>query len=287
MVRYIIRRLLWVVVLLVLVSFLTFIIFYTLPSADPAQLRAGRQPNPELVEQIRENLGLDDPWYQQYFHYMKDLVLHFDLGYSYQNNYPVKDQIFDRLPASISVAIGAAVIWLLLGIAIGVISAVRSRTAARPDDDGRGAGRDLRAGLLARPRRALPVLGGHRQVPPLQGRGQLRAVLTGPVAVVPVADHAVVRARGRVRRLLRAAAARQHDRGDVRGLHPHGAREGAARAARDLPPRAAQRDHAGRHRRRASTSGSCSAARSWSRPSSTSPASAGSPTTRSRTPTCR
>jgi peptide/nickel transport system permease protein len=129
MVRYIIRRLLWVVVLLILVSFLTFIIFYTLPSADPAQLRAGRQPNPELVQQIRENLGLSDPWYQQYFHYMEDLVLHFDLGYSYQNTYPVKDQIFDRLPASISLAIGAAVIWLLLGISIGVISAVRSRSA--------------------------------------------------------------------------------------------------------------------------------------------------------------
>ena len=46
---------------------------------------------------------------------MKDLVLHFDFGYSYQNNYPVKEQIFDRLPASISVAIGAAVIWLLIG----------------------------------------------------------------------------------------------------------------------------------------------------------------------------
>ena len=129
MVRYIIRRLLWVVVLLIAVSFLTFIIFYTLPSADPAQLRAGRQPNPELVEQIRENLGLDNPWYQQYYDYMKDLVLHFDLGYSYQNNFAVKDQIFDRLPASISVALGAAVIWLTLGILIGVISAVRSRTA--------------------------------------------------------------------------------------------------------------------------------------------------------------
>ena len=49
MVRYIIRRLLWVVVMLVLVTFVTFIIFYLLPSADPATLRAGRQPNPELV----------------------------------------------------------------------------------------------------------------------------------------------------------------------------------------------------------------------------------------------
>jgi peptide/nickel transport system permease protein len=126
--RYIIRRLLWVAVLLVVVSFLTFIIFYTLPSADPAQLRAGRQPNPELVQQIRENLGLDDPWYQQYWHYMDRLVFHFDFGYSYQNNADVKEQLFDRLPASVSVAVGAAVVWLLTGIAVGVISAVRSRS---------------------------------------------------------------------------------------------------------------------------------------------------------------
>jgi peptide/nickel transport system permease protein len=128
MVRYIIRRLLWVIALLFLVSLITFFIFYTLPSADPAQLRAGRQPNPELVEQIRHNLGLDQPWYEQYYHYMKQLVLHFDFGYSFQNNISVREQIFDRLPASISVAIGAAVVFLITGIAVGVISAVRRRS---------------------------------------------------------------------------------------------------------------------------------------------------------------
>src|SRR6185436_13452898 len=128
MVRYIIRRLLWVIVLLFLVSLITFFIFYTLPSADPAQLRAGRQPNPELVEQIRHNLGLDQPWYEQYYHYMKDLVLHGDFGYSFQNNYPVRQQIFDRLPATASLALGAAVIWIISGIAVGIISAIRRRT---------------------------------------------------------------------------------------------------------------------------------------------------------------
>jgi peptide/nickel transport system permease protein len=128
-VRYIIRRLLWMVVLLLLVSFITFVIFYLFPSADPAQLRAGRQPNPQLVEQIRHNLGLDKPWYQQYFDYMKRLVLHFDFGYSYQNNISVKQQIFDRLPATISLTIGAAVIWIISGIGVGIISAVRRRTA--------------------------------------------------------------------------------------------------------------------------------------------------------------
>jgi peptide/nickel transport system permease protein len=128
LVRYIIRRLLWVVVLLFLVSFITFVIFYLLPTADPAALRAGRQPNPQLVEQIRHNLGLDNPWYQHYFDYMKRLVLHFDFGYSYQNNISVKQQIFDRLPASISVAVGAAVIFLISGIGVGIISAIRRRT---------------------------------------------------------------------------------------------------------------------------------------------------------------
>jgi peptide/nickel transport system permease protein len=128
-VRYIIRRLLWMVVLLLLVSFITFVIFYLFPSADPAQLRAGRQPNPELVAQIRHNLGLDNPWYQQYYDYMKRLVLHFDFGYSYQNNISVKQQIFDRLPATISLTLGAAVVWILSGVAVGIISAVKRRTA--------------------------------------------------------------------------------------------------------------------------------------------------------------
>lgn len=125
MTNYIIRRILWVVVLLFLVSFLTFVIFYLFPSADPAALRAGRQPNPQLIEQIRHQLGLDKPWYSQYFDYMKQLVLHFDFGYSYQNNISVKSQIFDRLPATMSLAIGAAIIWLLIGITVGTISAIR------------------------------------------------------------------------------------------------------------------------------------------------------------------
>src|SRR5436190_17887876 len=107
MATFIIRRLLWMVVLLLLVSFITFIIFYLFPSADPAALRAGRQPNPELVEQIRHQFGFDNPWYQQYWDYMKRLVFHFDFGYSYQNNISVRQQIFDRLPATASLAVGA------------------------------------------------------------------------------------------------------------------------------------------------------------------------------------
>src|SRR3954468_2465889 len=126
--RFVIRRLLWAIVLLFVVSFITFIIFYLFPSADPAVLRAGRQPNPELVAQIRHNLGLDNPWYQQYYDYMNRLVLHGDFGFSFQNNISVRQQIFDRLPATISLAVGAAVIFLFFGILIGIISGTRPRS---------------------------------------------------------------------------------------------------------------------------------------------------------------
>src|SRR5215213_5957837 len=128
MVTYIVRRLLWSVVLLFVVSFITFLMFIVMPSADPAVLRAGRQPTPELIAAIRENLGLDKPWYVQYAVYMRDLVLHFDFGYSYQNNVAVRETIFDRLPATASLALGGAVVWLMIGIPVGIISAIKRGT---------------------------------------------------------------------------------------------------------------------------------------------------------------
>jgi peptide/nickel transport system permease protein len=116
------------IALLFLVSAITFLIFYALPSADPAALRAGRNPNPQLVEQIRHQLGLDKPLYQQYYDYMKSLITKGDFGYSFQNNVSVRSQIFDRLPATISLAIGAAILWLTVGIMVGIISATRPRS---------------------------------------------------------------------------------------------------------------------------------------------------------------
>jgi peptide/nickel transport system permease protein len=128
MLRYIIRRLLWVIVLLIVVSAVTFVIFYVFPSADPAALRAGRSPNPALIAAIRKSLGLDRPIYVQYFDYLKAIVLHFNFGYSYQFSQPVKTMIFQRLPATISLTVGAVFIWLAIGLPIGIISAVRSRS---------------------------------------------------------------------------------------------------------------------------------------------------------------
>jgi peptide/nickel transport system permease protein len=114
--------------MLVVVSALTFLIFYTFPSADPAALRAGREATPQLIAQIRHSLGLDRPVYDQFYVYMKNLVLHFNLGYSFQNNVSVRSEIFSRLPATLSLTAGAVVVWLLIGIPVGIISAIKPRS---------------------------------------------------------------------------------------------------------------------------------------------------------------
>jgi peptide/nickel transport system permease protein len=128
MVRYLIRRLVWAIATLIIVSFVIFAIFYVLPPGDPAALRAGHFANPQLIAQIRHTLGLDKPFWVQYWIYVKAIVLHFDFGYSYQNSQAVTKMIFDRLPPTISLTVGAVVIWMSVGMAVGVISAVRRRT---------------------------------------------------------------------------------------------------------------------------------------------------------------
>jgi peptide/nickel transport system permease protein len=126
MTRYIIRRLLWGVVLLVLVLALLFVIFRILPTADPAKLRAGRIQNPKIIAEIRHDLGLDKSLPAQFWIYIKGIFLHFNLGYSYYSNAPVKELIFNRLPATLSLVLGGAVIWLFTGLSIGIISARRA-----------------------------------------------------------------------------------------------------------------------------------------------------------------
>jgi peptide/nickel transport system permease protein len=122
---YIIRRILWTFLLLFLISGITFIIFNVLPSADPAVLRAGKNPSPESIAAIREQLGTDRPKVEQFFSYLGDLVFHFDFGRSYINDVDVKETILDRLPNTLFLISGAAVIWFLAGIVIGTISAIR------------------------------------------------------------------------------------------------------------------------------------------------------------------
>src|SRR5215210_1674829 len=128
MARYIVRRLFGMVLLLILVSAVTFIIFNVFPSTDPAALRAGRQPTPEVIEAIRRDLGLDRPLYVQFGDYIWNVFAHQDLGRSYVANVEVLDQIERNLPATISLTFGGVVVWLTFGISVGIVSAVRHRS---------------------------------------------------------------------------------------------------------------------------------------------------------------
>jgi peptide/nickel transport system permease protein len=131
MAAYIVRRLVWVIFLLFVVTLVTFIIFTVLPAADPAVLRAGRQPSPQLVASIREQFGLDDPAPVQFIRYLGDILPFVggdgvNFGYSFQSNTEVLPQILDRLPVTMLLTGGAVVLWLAIGIPIGMISAIKT-----------------------------------------------------------------------------------------------------------------------------------------------------------------
>jgi peptide/nickel transport system permease protein len=128
MIRYIIRRLLWGVLLLLAVVVITFLLFYLLPNVNPAELRAGRNSNPRVIAEIAHDLGTDRPITTQFWIYLKHLIFHFDFGYSYYSGASVKSLMLDRLPATVSLTVGGVLVWLLAGIPVGIISAIKRRT---------------------------------------------------------------------------------------------------------------------------------------------------------------
>jgi peptide/nickel transport system permease protein len=131
MAAYIARRLVWVVFLLFMITLITFVMFSVLPAGDPAVLRAGRQPSPQLIAAIREQFGLDKPKPVQFINYIGDILPFlghngFYFGFSYQNNTAVLPEILNRLPNTIFLTAGAVILWLAVGIPIGMISAVKT-----------------------------------------------------------------------------------------------------------------------------------------------------------------
>jgi peptide/nickel transport system permease protein len=130
---YIVRRIFWVIVVLLAVTMITFAIFYLLPTGDPAVRFAGKSPTPEVLDEVRRQFGLDKPWYEQYWIFLSNLVTGDQygwpgLGFSFDTRIPVRDELIERGPRTLSLAIGAAIVWLILGVTIGVISALRRGT---------------------------------------------------------------------------------------------------------------------------------------------------------------
>jgi peptide/nickel transport system permease protein len=129
--RYLVRRVLFLILVLFVVSLLTFTIFLKLPAGDVVRRMAGPQVEAEQLESIRRGLGLDQPFWVQYWKFARGLIpapglfLNEETYFSYRNRIPVKEEIFRRLPVTMTLAAGAAVFWLLIGIPIGIASAIR------------------------------------------------------------------------------------------------------------------------------------------------------------------
>jgi peptide/nickel transport system permease protein len=122
--RFIIRRLLGMLLVLFAISVIVFLIFNVIPSNDPAERMAGKVATPALIAEINEDWGFEDPLPQQYVTMMEKIFTG-DL-ISYGNQLKVNEQIVEGIPATFSLSIGAAVLWMFFGIVFGYISAVRA-----------------------------------------------------------------------------------------------------------------------------------------------------------------
>ena len=126
MVKYIIRRLIAMIPVVIGITFLVFMIMQLAPG-DPVRMILGDSAEPEAIEAMREEMGLNDPVLVQYGRYMVNL-LHGDMGTSYTNQRPVAHEVFSRVPATFELALVSAVVSILIAIPLGVVAAVKQNT---------------------------------------------------------------------------------------------------------------------------------------------------------------
>ncbi|MFC7977737.1 ABC transporter permease [Streptomyces cinereoruber] len=138
MTRFVLKRLAGAALVLLALSVLVYGLFYLAPG-DPARLACGERCNPQQIAQVREQIGLNESVFAQYLHFLQGVfvgrdhstgtsVVHCDapcLGLSYQSDQQVTQLVLERLPATASLALGAMVVWLLVGVGTGLLSALR------------------------------------------------------------------------------------------------------------------------------------------------------------------
>jgi peptide/nickel transport system permease protein len=132
MLRFLLRRVLGAIVILLIISAVTYFLFFAIP-ADPALLSCGKNCNPQTIALIRKNLGLDQPVPVQYWHYMLGLFAGRNMpvgycpapcfGYSFASQQPVWATLVNRYPTTLSLAVGGAAIFLTVGVGLGLLSA--------------------------------------------------------------------------------------------------------------------------------------------------------------------
>ncbi|MGH3157693.1 MAG: ABC transporter permease [Streptosporangiaceae bacterium] len=126
-VRFIIRRLLAGIVVLWIVSGLAFLLFFLQPRDKVARELAGKAATPQVLATVTRSLGLSQPVAEQYWHFL-DRLLHGNLGFSYFTGQSVNSILAQDLPRTASVVAGGMVLWLLVGLSVGILSATRARS---------------------------------------------------------------------------------------------------------------------------------------------------------------
>lgn len=126
MLSYFIRRMILIIPVLIGVMIVTFLLMFIVPG-DPITTMMGQRADDEVIARIRKQLNLDAPWYIQFFYYMKR-TLQGDLGTSYVTHIPVREELAKKFPNTIRLTLGAMFISIIMGLTIGVVSAVYQNT---------------------------------------------------------------------------------------------------------------------------------------------------------------
>jgi len=123
MLTFIVRRTLWAVLVMFIITVIVFFIFFKTPGVDPARAIAGRNPSPLVLAEVRAQLGLDRPLFVQYGIMMKDIFITRDLVSYSDQGIKVVPEIFAAAPATLSLVFGATFIWIVMAIVMGVAAA--------------------------------------------------------------------------------------------------------------------------------------------------------------------
>jgi peptide/nickel transport system permease protein len=126
-IQFLVRRIFWAFFLFLAATGVTYVLFFVIPS-DPARIAAGKAATAPLIKHIRHMMGLDLPLYHQYWNFVWALVRHGSFGYSYVNGEPVRSMLAQEIPVTASIVLGGVILYLLIAIPTGVISALRPRS---------------------------------------------------------------------------------------------------------------------------------------------------------------
>jgi peptide/nickel transport system permease protein len=128
MARFLIRRLLWAVFLFIAVTMVTYVIFFLAPANPERLVCGGERATTACLEEARDDLAIDKPIYLQYWKFLRRLVIDRSLGESYITNQPVNDIIRNAAPVTASLVFGGAILWMMIGLTAGILSALRPRS---------------------------------------------------------------------------------------------------------------------------------------------------------------